>query len=219
MSGAPVRVVLADDHTLVRSGIRRILEAQAGLEVVAEAADGAEALALVQHLAPDVLVLDLNMPGTDGIDVLRAVKGGARPPRVVVLTMHAGREYVARAMRGGADAYLLKDSAVQDLVAAIEAVVDGRRFFSPAIQQLMAELLRGDGVAPTGVQALTDREREVLTWLARGLSSKEVAERLAISVRTVETHRANLMHKLGVKSVAVLIQVAIREGIIAPPSP
>lgn len=219
MSGAPVRVVLADDHTLVRSGIRRILEAQAGLEVVAEAADGAEALALVQQLAPDVLVLDLNMPGTDGIDVLRAVKGGARPPRVVVLTMHAGREYVARAMKGGADAYLLKDSAVQDLVAAIEAVVDGRRFFSPAIQQLMAELLRGDGAAPTGVQALTDREREVLTWLARGLSSKEVAERLAISVRTVETHRANLMHKLGVKSVAVLIQVAIREGIIAPPSP
>ena len=219
MNGGPVRIVLADDHTLVRSGIRRILEAQAGLEVVAEAADGAEALALVQQLVPDVLVLDLNMPGTDGIDVLRAVKGAARAPRVVVLTMHAGREYVARAMKGGADAYLLKDSAVQDLVAAIEAVVDGRRFFSPAIQQLMAELIRGDGVAPTGVQALTDREREVLTWLARGLSSKEVAERLAISVRTVETHRANLMHKLGVKSVAVLIQVAIREGIIAPPTP
>lgn len=215
----PVRVVLADDHTLVRSGIRRILEAQPGLEVMAEAADGVQTLALVQQHAPDVLVLDLNMPGTDGIDVLRAVKGYPNAPKVVVLTMHAGREYVARAMKGGADAYLLKDSAVQDLVTAIEAVVDGRRYFSPAIQQLMAELLSGaDGMVPSGVQALTDREREVLTWLAKGLSSKEVGERLAISVRTVETHRANLMHKLGVKSVAVLIQVAIREGIIAPPS-
>lgn len=215
----PVRVVLADDHTLVRSGIRRILEVQPGLEVAAEAADGVQTLALVQQHAPDVLVLDLNMPGTDGIDVLRAVKGYPNAPKVVVLTMHAGREYVARAMKGGADAYLLKDSAVQDLVTAIEAVVDGKRYFSPAIQQLMAELLSGgDGMVPSGVQALTDREREVLTWLAKGLSSKEVGERLNISVRTVETHRANLMHKLGVKSVAVLIQVAIREGIIAPPS-
>ncbi len=181
--------------------------------------DERQGLHAVQQHAPDVLVLDLNMPGTDGIDVLRAVKGYPNAPKVVVLTMHAGREYVARAMKGGADAYLLKDSAVQDLVTAIEAVVDGRRYFSPAIQQLMAELLSGaDGMVPSGVQALTDREREVLTWLAKGLSSKEVGERLAISVRTVETHRANLMHKLGVKSVAVLIQVAIREGIIAPPS-
>jgi DNA-binding NarL/FixJ family response regulator len=209
------RVVLADDHTLVRSGIRRILEAQPGFEVVGEASDGVEALALVRDAAPDVIVLDLNMPGTGGLDVLQALKAGRPAIKVVVLTMHAGREYVARAMRGGADAYLLKDSAVQDLVAAVDAVLAGRSYFSPSIQGLMAELLRGEGPAPRGT-GLTDREREVLGWLARGLSSKEVAQRLDISVRTVETHRANLMHKLGVKSVALLVQVALREGIIDP---
>jgi DNA-binding NarL/FixJ family response regulator len=138
--------------------------------------------------------------------------------KVVVLTMHAGREYLARAMKGGADAYLLKDSAVQDLVAAVGAVMAGRSYFTPSIQALMAELLRGDPSAPRRA-TLTDREREVLTWLARGLSSKEVAQRLDISVRTVETHRANLMHKLGVKSVALLIQVALREGMIDAENP
>jgi len=216
--GRPVRVLLADDHTLVRSGIRRILEGQSGLEVVAEAADGSAALDRVRDTEADVLVLDLKMPGTDGIDVLRAAKAVRPALKVVILTMHAGQEYVARAMKGGADAYLLKDSAVQDLVAAVEAVAAGRTYFSPAIQQRLAGLVRGAGQPAAGAQALTDREREVLTWLARGLSSREVAEQLAISVRTVETHRANLMHKLGVRSVAVLIQVAIREGILDPPS-
>jgi DNA-binding NarL/FixJ family response regulator len=217
VTGPRTRVVLADDHTLVRSGIRRILEAQPGFEVVGEAADGAEALALVRETGPDVLVLDLNMPGTGGLDVLRALKAARPALKVAVLTMHAGREYVARAMQGGADAYLLKDSAVQDLVAAVEAVLAGRTYFSPSIQALMAELLRGDTPAEARGTPLTDREREVLSWLARGLSSKEVAQRLDISVRTVETHRANLMHKLGVKSLALLIQLAIREGIIESP--
>jgi len=211
-----VRVMLADDHTLVRGGIRKILEGQPGIEVVAEAADGAAALDLVRSTDADVLVLDLKMPGTDGIDVLRAAKAIRPQLKVVILTMHAGQEYVARAVKGGADAYLLKDSAVQDLVAAVAAVMAGQTYFSPAIQQQLAGLLRNGGQAHTGTQVLTDREREVLTWLARGLSSKEVAKELNISVRTVETHRANLMHKLGVKSVAVLIQVAIREGIIDP---
>jgi DNA-binding NarL/FixJ family response regulator len=214
-----VRVLLADDHTLVRTGIRRILEGEPGIEVLAEAADGASALEMVRTTDADVLVLDLNMPGMDGIDVLRGVKATYPGLKTIVLTMHAGREYVARAMKGGADAYLLKDSAVQDLVAAVHAVVAGQSYFSPSIQQRMAGLLRGDDTTPSGVQPLTDREREVLQWLARGLSSKEVAMTLNISVRTVESHRANLMHKLGVKSVAVLIQVAIREGMIEPPSP
>jgi DNA-binding NarL/FixJ family response regulator len=216
VTGRRVRVMLADDHTLVRGGIRKILEGQPGIEVVAEAADGAAALELVRSTDADVLVLDLKMPGTDGIDVLRAAKAIRPQLKVVILTMHAGQEYVARAVKGGADAYLLKDSAVQDLVAAVDAVMTGQTYFSPAIQQQLAGLLRNGGQAHTGTQVLTDREREVLTWLARGLSSKEVAKELNISVRTVETHRANLMHKLGVKSVAVLIQVAIREGIIDP---
>lgn len=216
MTDRRVRVLLADDHTLVRGGIRKILEGQPGIEVVAEAADGGAALELVRGTDADVLVLDLKMPGTDGIDVLRASKAIRPQLKVVILTMHAGQEYVARAVKGGADAYLLKDSAVQDLVAAVDAVMSGQTYFSPAIQQQMAGLLRNSGHVPTGTQMLTDREREVLTWLARGLSSKEVAKELNISVRTVETHRANLMHKLGVKSVAVLIQVAMREGIIEP---
>ena len=220
MTTPTTRVVLADDHTLVRSGIRRILEAHPGFEVVGEAADGVEALALVRETVPDVIVLDLNMPGSGGLDALPALKLAQPSLKVVVLSMHAGREYVSRAMKGGADAYLLKDSAVQDLVAAVEAVLVGRSYFSPSIQALMAELLRGETREPSRGTTLTDREREVLGWLARGLSSKEVAQRLDISVRTVETHRANLMQKLGVKSVALLIQVALREGIIdaSPPT-
>ncbi|MCC6988670.1 MAG: response regulator transcription factor [Acidobacteria bacterium] len=220
MTPRHVRVLLADDHTLVRSGIRRILEAHPGIEVMAEAADGATAIALVRRdLQADVLVLDLNMPGGDGIAVLLAVKALRPALKVVVLTMHAGREYVARAVKGGADAYLLKDSAVQDLVAAIDAVTAGRSYFSPAIQEQLAGMVRGPTTPEPAGHALTTREREVLTWLARGHSSKAVARELAISVRTVETHRANIMSKFGVKSVAMLIQAAIRDGIIDPAAP
>lgn len=209
------RVILADDHTLVRAGIRRILESQPQFEVVAEAADGAAALAALAGSSADVLVLDLNMNGLEGIDVLRQAKRDTPQVKVVVLTMHAGREYVSRAIAEGADGYLLKDSAVQDLAAAIEAVMGGGTFFSPAIQQQMAEMVR-DG-QKQGLQGLTEREREVLTLIARGQSTKEIATTLDIGQRTVETHRANLMRKLGVKSVALLTQVAIREGIVTPP--
>lgn len=216
MSADPIRVILADDHTLVRSGIRRILETEPGLQVVGEAADGRAAIDIVRRTDADVLVLDLKMEGTDGIEVLRVAKAERPELKVLVLTMHAGREYVARALHEGADAYLLKDSAAQDLVAAITAVTAGRSYYSPAIQQTMAELLREGNKAPQGIQGLSDREREVLILLARGLASKEIATELDISTRTVETHRANLMRKLGVKSVALLTQAAIREGIVDP---
>ena len=135
MTRAPVRVILADDHTLVRSGIRRILENQPGLIVVAEAADGQAALAAARSHDADVLVLDLKMEGSDGIEVLKTIKADKPDLKVLILTMHAGHEYVARAVQEGADAYLLKDSAVQDLVAAIDAVMAGRSYYSPAIQQ------------------------------------------------------------------------------------
>lgn len=214
MTEAPVRVILADDHTLVRSGIRKILETEPGLVVVEEAADGRAALAAARRLEADVLVLDLKMEGSDGIEVLKAIKADKPDLKVLILTMHAGREYVARAVHEGADAYLLKDSAVQDLVAAIQAVMAGRSYYSPAIQQSISELLREGGKPAQGIQGLTDREREVLTQLARGLSSKEIASALNISIRTVDAHRANLYRKLGVKSVALLTQVAIREGIV-----
>jgi two-component system response regulator NreC len=209
-------VILADDHTLVRAGIRRILESQPQFEVVAEAQDGAAAIEALERHDADVLVLDLNMNGLEGIDVLRQAKRSRPELRVVILTMHAGREYVSRALAEGADGYLLKDSAVQDLAGAIEAVMGGGTFFSPAIQQQMAEMVR-DGGHKQGLQGLTDREREVLTLIARGLSTKEIAADLDIGARTVETHRANLMRKLGVKSVALLTQVAIREGIVPIP--
>jgi DNA-binding NarL/FixJ family response regulator len=217
MSSRRVRVLLADDHTLVRGGIRRILEGQPGIEVVAEAADADQALALARATAIDVAVLDLKMPGSDPQDLVRAVKAIRPGVKVIVLTMHAGAEYVARAVRGGADAYLLKDSAVQDLVAALDAVVAGGSYFSAPVQQQLAGLVRTAGSPAPARQLLTDREREVLAGLARGLSSRDVARELDISVRTVETHRANLMQKLGVKSVALLIQAAIREGILDPP--
>lgn len=215
MTARPLRVLLADDHTLVRGGIRRILEGQPGVTVVAEAADAPSVLARLAEAAADVAVLDLKMPGTDAVDLVKAVKTAHPAVKVIVLTMHAGPEYIARAVRGGADAYLLKDSAVQDLVAALDAVAAGGTYFSPAVQQQLAGLLRAP--ATPGPQPLTERERDVLRGLARGLSSKEVAAELAISVRTVETHRANLMHKLGVKSVALLIQVAIRDRILEQP--
>jgi DNA-binding NarL/FixJ family response regulator len=219
VTGQPVRVILADDHTLVRSGIRRILEAQPDIVVVDEASDGRAALEAVRRSDAEVLVLDLKMEGPDGIEVLRAAKAERPDLKVLILTMHAGREYVARAMQEGADGYLLKDSAVQDLVAAVQAVVDGRAYYSPAIQQQMAELLREGSGVTQGIQLLSDREREVLTLLAGGCSSKEIASSLDISTRTVETHRANLMRKLGVRSVALLTQIAIREGIVdLPPS-
>lgn len=211
--GHRTRVILADDHTLVRAGIRRILESQPQFDVVAEAQDGKSAVDAVGRHDADVLVLDLNMNGLEGIDVLKEAKRHKPDLRVVILTMHAGREYVTRALAEGADGYLLKDSAVQDLAGAIDAVMHGGTFFSPAIQQQMAEMVR-DGGHKQGLQGLTDREREVLTLIARGLSTKEIASQLEIGARTVETHRANLMRKLGVKSVALLTQVAIKEGIV-----
>lgn len=210
---ARTRVMLADDHTLVRAGIRRILESQPQFEVIGETQNGTDTLAALRSVQPDVLVLDLNMNGLEGIEVLRTCKADHPEMKVVILTMHAGREYVSRALAEGADGYLLKDSAVQDLAAAIDAVTAGGTFFSPAIQQTMAEMVRGDGQRE-GLQGLTDREREVLTLIARGLSTKEIAAELSIGARTVETHRSNLMRKLGVKSVALLTQVALREGIV-----
>ena len=214
-----MRVILADDHTLVRAGIRRILESLPACVVVDEAVDGLQAIDSLRRVEADVLVLDLTMEGRDGIEVLRVAKAERPALKVIVLTMHAGREYVARAMQEGANGYLLKDSAVQDLAAAIAAVTSGLTYFSPAIQQQMAEMLKGGVPAVADLRALTEREREVLILLARGSSTKEIAASLDIGVRTVETHRANLMRKLGVRSVALLTQVAIREGIIDLPTP
>ena len=213
----PVRILLADDHNLVRAGVRRILEAQPGIVVAGEVADGDAALEFVRADPVDVLVLDLTMPGTDGFEVLRQVKATLPGMKVLVLTMHANAEYVARAVQDGADGYLLKDSAVQDLVAAIEAVRAGRAYYSPPVQRELSELLRAHSAPPRPMDLLTEREREVLRLVVKGHSTKEIASQLDISTRTVETHRANLMRKLNLKSVALLTQFAIREGLVQKP--
>lgn len=218
MTPRKTRVMLADDHALVRAGLRRILEAQPDLLVCGEEADGESALRSLPAANPDVLVLDLTMPGLDGFEVLRRAKRGRPDLKVLVLTMHANPEYVQRAITDGADGYLLKDSAVQDLVAAIEAVSEGRAYYSPQIQARLAEILRaGKESEPRPVDLLTDREREVLRLVAEGLATKEIAARFDISARTVETHRANIMRKLDLHSVARLTQFAIREGLVEPP--
>lgn len=208
------RVLLADDHNLVRAGVRRILESQPGFEVVGEVADGAAALAALATTRPDVLVLDLSMPGMDGFELLQRARAAAPDVKRLVLSMHQDPEYVARAVREGADGYLLKDSAVQDLVNAIEAVRAGRTFYSPEVQRSLSEVAYGGGASP--LDELTTREREVLKCIAEGLSSKDIAARFDISTRTVETHRANLMRKLTVRSVAQLVRLAIREGLVGP---
>ena len=210
-----VRVVLADDHTLVRAGVRKILEAEHDLEVVDEVADGAAALASVDRTRPDVLVLDLSMPGVDGLEVLRRVRQRHPPLRVLVLTMHAEAEYASRAIEAGADGYLLKDSAVQDLVAGIRGVMAGGVYYSPDIQRALRDAVRDGGSRTASpLDVLTQREREILGLVAEGHATKEIAWRLGISARTVDTHRANIMRKLDVRSVAVLTQIAIREGLV-----
>jgi DNA-binding NarL/FixJ family response regulator len=208
------RVLLADDHPLVRAGVRRILEAHPGFRVVGEASDGDAALAELARTPVDILVLDLAMPGKDGFETLRRVREVAPEIKVLVLSMHADSEYVARAVREGADGYLLKDSAASELVSALEAVRDGRAYHSPEAQRGLTEAVRGRTATP--LDELTPREREVLQAIAEGLQTRDIARRLAIGERTVETHRANLMRKLAVRSVAQLVRIAIRAGLVGP---
>src|SRR5262245_20672140 len=212
-----MRILLVDDHTLVRAGLRRILETQPGFTVVREVADGNAALAAVEETSPDVLVLDLSIPGPDGLEVLRTVKRRNPATKVLVLTMHADPEYVARAVREGADGYLLKDSEVSDLVHALRCVRGGEVYYSPAIQRRIGEILRRDPRPDRPLDRLTDRERDILRLVAEGLTTKEIAARLRISARTVETHRAHLMDKLELRSVAQLTQFALREGLLRGP--
>ncbi len=213
---AHTRVMLADDHPLVRAGVRRVLESVPGIELVGEAGTGRETLAGLRTAQPDVLLLDLNMPDGDGFTVLHEARALAPDTHIIVLTMHAQPEYITRAVREGANGYLLKDLAVQDLVAAIDAVMSGSSFFSERAQRALAESMRAGGAGESPLARLTGREREVLVAVARGLTTKEIAANQNISARTVETHRANLMRKLDVHSVALLTQFAIREGLISP---
>lgn len=218
--GEGLRVVIADDHTVVRQGIRGVLEEIEGLEVVAEAGDGDEALALVAEHEPDVVVLDVTMPGRTGLDVARQLREEGRDVRVLVLSMHDDPEYVLQAVRAGADGYVLKDVSPAELRDAVRAVHEGREYFTARVTQQIGVGLRREIEAEqlrTRLESLTNREREVLLLVAEGLTNRETGERLEISPRTVETHRERVMAKLRIRSVAGLTRFVVEHGLDRPP--
>jgi DNA-binding NarL/FixJ family response regulator len=213
-----IRILLADDHTLIRSGLRLLAEQQPDLVVVGEAEDGRQAVAMAAALKPDVTVLDIGMPNLNGIEAAKQITEGESRAAVVILSMHADETYILRALKAGARGYLLKDSTESDLARAIRAVAEGKSFFSPAVSKVLLEdyvrkLQRTGG--EDSYELLTPREREILQLIAEGKSNKDVANLLHLSVYTVETHRANIMEKLKLKSVPELILYAVRKGVIS----
>jgi DNA-binding NarL/FixJ family response regulator len=212
-----LRVLLADDHAIVRRGLRSLLETEPGLSVVGEAADGLEALRLCEEHQPDTLILDIGMPRLNGIEVAARAQKLLHPPRVVILSMHADESYILRALAAGARAYLLKDATDEDLLPAIRAAAAGKPFFSAAVTAVLVEdymrRLQQRGLTDS-YHLLTDREKEVLQLLAEGRSNKEVASLLDLGLSTVETHRANLMQKLNLHNTAEIVLYAVRKGII-----
>jgi two-component system response regulator NreC len=214
---ARTRILLAEDHTLVREGFRRILEAQPGFEVVGEAGDGREAVRQALSLKPDVAVLDVRMPLLNGIDATRQIVHALPDARVLILSMHPDESYVLQVVRAGARGYLLKDAAADDLIEAVGAVAAGRMFFSPAVANVMlgnyVRQLAEQGVTDR-YELLSDREREIFQLIAEGHGNKAIASRLNISPKTVATHRANIMEKLDLHGTAELVLFAVRRGII-----
>lgn len=211
-----IRILLADDHTVMRAGLRALLERQPDLMVVGEAEDGRQAIDLAESQSPNVVVMDIAMPRLNGIEAARQIVNKRPQTSVVILSMHSDESYVMRALKAGARAYLLKDSAEADLIRAIRAVCDGKSFFSPAVSRMLLEdhvrhlQQRGE---EDSYELLTPREREILQLLAEGKANKEVANLLNLSLYTVETHRAHILQKLGLHSVPELILYAVRKGI------
>ena len=213
-----IRVLVVDDHAVVREGIRSVLERQPGFEVVGEAGDGASALKLAAATAPDVVVLDVSMPGGSGLRTAADLRTQVPEARVLILSMHDNAEYVLEAVRAGASGYLLKDSAATDLRQAVTAVHGGMNYFSSAVEAQLTAAKRGeiDRESQGGkLGMLSGREREVLARIARGLTNKEIGTELGISHRTVETHRESLMRKLRIHTVAGLTKFALETGLVA----
>lgn len=210
-----VRVLIADDHTLVRESLVGLLQGDAGIVVVAQAADGVETVEKALATRPDVVVTDLSMPRLGGLEVVRRLREALPDTRVLVLTMHKEDEYVLQAVRAGASGYLVKDSAAADLLAAVRALHAGRGYFGPQAALTLAEQLQHPERAlddPYG--RLTTREREVFHLLAEGLTTKEIARRLDISVKTAENHRGRVLDKLGTRNTAELVRYALRKGLL-----
>ena len=214
----PVRILLADDHVVMRNGLRLLLERQPHLQVVGEAADGRQAVALCESANPDVVVMDIAMPNPNGIEAARQIVNRHPRTAIAILSMHSDESYVIRALKAGARAYLLKDSAEADLLAAVGALTEGKSFFSPAISKILVEdymrQLESRGAEDT-YELLTNREREILQLLAEGRTNKDVANMLYLSLYTVETHRTHILQKLNLHSVPELILYAVRKRIIA----
>ena len=210
-----LRVVLADDHTLVRAGIRKLLELMPDLEIVGEADDGVALLALVEALKPDLVLMDIAMPKLNGLDATRDLLAAWPETRVLILSMHQNKQYVRLALRHGAVGYLLKDAATMELELAIEAIRRGETYLSPAVTKGVlneyVQHLRGDDPPPG---QLTSRQNDILQLIAEGLSTKEIARRLDVSVKTVDTHRSQLMKQLDIHEVAGLVRYALRTGLI-----
>lgn len=212
-----MKVLLADDHTLVRKGIRALLEALPGVEVVAETADGREALDLIDRMRPNVALLDITMPGLNGLEVASRAAKASPATRVVILSMHAGEAYVAQALKAGVAGYLLKDAADDELAIALKAVERGDVYLSPKIsRQLVERFTRAASADPDPLAGLTSRQREILQLVAEGKSSKEIAGLLGLSLKTVEAHRGQIMERLGVRDVTGLVRFAIRVGLVSP---
>jgi DNA-binding NarL/FixJ family response regulator len=213
-----IRILLADDHTVVREGMRALLERQTDMTVVAEAADGRDSVRLAEEECPDVVVMDVAMPGMNGIEATRRILAACPRTGIVILSMHQDESYVLRSLKAGAKGYLLKDSPQADVVAAIRAVAQGRSFLSRKISRMLQEdyvqELESQGLEDS-YDLLTDREREILQLLAEGRANKEVANLLNIGVTTVETHRGHILQKLGLHSVPDLILYAVRKRLIS----
>lgn len=211
------RVVLADDHSLVRAGLRSLIQELPGHEVVAEAEDGERAVELVTEHRPDLLVLDINMPRLDGLHALPLVKRAVPATRVLVVSMYDGADFVMQALRAGADGYLLKDAAATELMLALQALEAGRTYLSPAVSAPVVQQALAAAPAPAAALEdlpLTPRQAEVLKRVVTGQSMKEIAWELQLSVKTVEAHRAQIMERLGVRNLAQLVLYAVRRGLV-----
>lgn len=210
-----MKVLLADDHKIVRDGLRNLLEKQQDITVAGEAEDGREALQLARKLSPDVVIMDIAMPDLNGIEATRQILSEIQNVKIVALSMHSDKRYVSEMLKAGASAYLLKDCAFEELITAIRTIMKGKIYLSPGIAGVVIEdyIRKGSKTDSSVFSLLSDREREVLQLMAEGRTTKEIAEHLYVSVKTVETHRTNIMTKLDIHSIAELTKYAIREGL------
>lgn len=211
-----IRIIIADDHKIVRDGLRTLIEKEPGMEVIAEAENGRKAVKLAQKLAPNVLIMDVSMPDLNGIEATERIKAELPSVKIIALSMHSDRRFVLGMLEAGASGYLLKDCAFGELANSIRHVMTGNSYLSPKIADIVVSgyLNKVPNSATTAHTILTSREREILQLLAEGLTAKEIAAHLNLSIKTAETHRRNIMEKLNIHSIAVLTKYAVREGLV-----